>query len=64
MAEAFVKTFKRDYVRINSLPDARTALSRIDPLDGGLQLRTPAFPAGLPLTAGVHCNTSTSRVSV
>jgi transposase InsO family protein len=23
MAEAFVKTFKRDYVRINSLPDAR-----------------------------------------
>ena len=30
MAEAFVKTFKRDYVRINSLPDARTALSRID----------------------------------
>ena len=30
VAEAFVKTFKRDYVRINSLPDARTALSRID----------------------------------
>jgi hypothetical protein len=26
----FVKTFKRDYVRINSLPDARTALSPID----------------------------------
>jgi putative transposase len=24
MAEAFVKTFKRDYVRINPLPDART----------------------------------------
>ena len=30
MAEAFVKTFKCDYVRINSLPDARTVLSRID----------------------------------
>ena len=30
MAESFVKTFKRDYVRINPLPDARTALSRID----------------------------------
>ena len=30
MAEAFVKTFKRDYVRINPLPDARTALARID----------------------------------
>jgi hypothetical protein len=27
---AFVKTFKRDYIRINRLPDARTALSRID----------------------------------
>jgi hypothetical protein len=27
--EAFVKTFKRDYIRINPLPDALTALSRI-----------------------------------
>ena len=32
-------------------------------LDGGLQLGTPTFPSGLPLTAGVHCITSTSRVS-
>jgi putative transposase len=30
MAEAFVKTFKRDYVRVNPIPDARTALLRID----------------------------------
>jgi putative transposase len=30
MAEAFVKTFKRDYVRINSLPNAPIALSRIN----------------------------------
>jgi transposase InsO family protein len=30
MAESFVKTFKRDYVRVNPIPDARTALSRID----------------------------------
>jgi putative transposase len=30
MAEAFVKTFKRDYVRVNPIPDARTALMRID----------------------------------
>lgn len=28
IAEAFVKTFKRDYVRINPIPDARTALER------------------------------------
>lgn len=30
MAEAFVKTFKRDYVRINALPDAGTAISQIE----------------------------------
>jgi len=30
MAEAFVKTFKRDYVRISPIPDAATALALID----------------------------------
>lgn len=30
MAEAFVKTFKRDYARINPIPDAATALAHID----------------------------------
>lgn len=30
MAEAFVKTFKRDYVRVNPLPDARTVLQSLD----------------------------------
>ena len=30
MAEAFVKTFKRDYVRVNPIPDAATALARIE----------------------------------
>jgi transposase InsO family protein len=29
MAEAFVKTFKRDYVRVNPIPDAAAALARI-----------------------------------
>ena len=29
MSEAFVKTFKRDYVRVNPLPDAETALRQI-----------------------------------
>ena len=29
MAEAFVKTFKRDYLRLNPLPDAKTALRQI-----------------------------------
>lgn len=30
MAEAFVKTFKRDYVRVGLIPDAATALGLID----------------------------------
>ena len=30
MSEAFVKTLKRDYVRISALPDAQTALRLID----------------------------------
>jgi putative transposase len=30
IAEAFMKTFKRDYVRVNPIPDARTALTHID----------------------------------
>jgi hypothetical protein len=30
MAEAFVKIFKRDYVRANPISDARTTLMRID----------------------------------
>jgi putative transposase len=30
MAEAFVKTFKRDYVRVNPIPDAATVLRSIE----------------------------------
>ena len=30
MAEAFVKTLKRDYVRVTALPDAETALGKIE----------------------------------
>jgi len=30
MAEAFVKTFKRDYVRVNPIPDAATSLALVD----------------------------------
>ncbi len=29
MAEAFVKTFKRDYVRINPTPDAETVMAQL-----------------------------------
>jgi hypothetical protein len=58
-----VKTFKRDYVRVNPIPDARTVLLRIDHWMEDYNSEYPAFPAGLPLTAGVHCITQTSRVS-
>ena len=54
MAETFVKTLKRDYVRVSPIPDAVASLALIDSLDGGLQHRAPAFPAGLPLTQGIH----------
>lgn len=29
MVEAFVRTFKRDYVRINPTPDARTVIEQL-----------------------------------
>jgi putative transposase len=29
MAEAFVKTFKRDYVSVNSIPDAKTVIAQL-----------------------------------
>lgn len=29
MAEAFVKTFKRDYVSINPVPDAKTVIAQL-----------------------------------
>jgi Integrase core domain len=63
MAEAFVKTFKRDYVPTNPLPDARTALSRIDHWMEDCNSEHPHSRLGLSLTARVHCITSISRVS-
>jgi transposase InsO family protein len=30
MAEAFVRTFKRDYVRVNPIPDALTAMAAVE----------------------------------
>jgi putative transposase len=29
MAEAFVRTFKRDYVRVNPIPDAHSLISQL-----------------------------------
>jgi len=53
MAEAFVRTLKRDYVRVSSIPDAE----RVAPasrLAGSLQRRPPPQGARLPFTPRVH----------
>ena len=69
MAEAFVKTFKRDYVRVNLIPDARAALLRIDHWMEDYNSEHPhsrlgyRSPREYRSTAGVHCITQTSRVS-
>jgi transposase InsO family protein len=50
MAEAFVKTFKRDYVYLNNLPDAATVMARLPEWIGdyncshphkGLKMKSP-----------------------
>ncbi len=37
MAEAFVKTFKRDYVYVHDRPDAKTVMAQLAPMVRGLQ---------------------------
>ncbi|MGY8664153.1 integrase core domain-containing protein [Bradyrhizobium sp. UFLA05-109] len=51
MAEAFVKTFKRDYIRVNPIADARTALRRIDNWMENYDSEHP-HSRGLPLARG------------
>lgn len=63
MSEAFVKTLKRDYVRVNPLPDAESVLSLIrdriedyneDHPRSGLKLKSPReFIRAKPETARV-----------
>ena len=62
MAEAFVKTFKRDYVRVTPIPDAAAALALVDNWMEDYNNRASQFPAGLSLTPGVH-PVPTRRVS-
>ena len=63
MAEALVKTFKRDYVKVNPIPNAASALAQVRSLDGGLQHHAPALAAGLPLTTEISATSSARRVS-
>ena len=57
MAEAFVKTFKRDYVRVNPIPDAATALALVDRWMEDYN----AFPSGLPITPRVYRSSFLTR---
>jgi hypothetical protein len=61
MAEAFVKTFKRDYVRVSPIFDGATALTLIDRWMEDYNA-SPAFAAGLLLTPGSTCFPNPSRV--
>ena len=63
MAEAFVKTFKRDYVHVNPIPDECTTLLRSRTTGWRITTQNIRIPARLPFAAGVHCVTQTRRVS-
>jgi hypothetical protein len=55
MAEAFVRTIKRDYARVNPLPDARTVIENLTFwFEHYLQRRSPAQRLALSFTARVH----------
>ena len=48
MAEAFVRTLKRDYVRVSRVPDAETVPAPASILAGALQPGSPPPRVGLP----------------
>jgi hypothetical protein len=56
IAESFVKTFKRDYVRIHPLPDALTALQQDHRMVRG---QPSTFRAQNALPTGVHPSPNT-----
>jgi hypothetical protein len=61
VAEAFVKTFKRDYVRVSPIPDAQAALAAVSDWMTHLQRGPPPQQARLPLTKGIHQNSTVTR---
>jgi putative transposase len=63
MAEAFVKTLKRDYVHVTPLPTPNRP--RIDRrVDRGLQRQPPALRAEDALAPRVHRSSNRNRLSV
>jgi len=64
IAEAFVKTLKRDYVHVTPLPDAAHS-PRIDRrVDRGLQRQPPALRVEDALASRVHRSSNRNRLSV
>jgi len=51
MAEAFVKTFKRDYVRVGLIPDASAALALVDSWMEDYNTVHPLSRLGIPQTS-------------
>jgi hypothetical protein len=62
MAEAFVKTFKRDYVRVSAIPNAAAALALIDTWMDDYNTVHPHSRLGYHSPLGIH-SVSTRRVS-
>jgi transposase InsO family protein len=73
ISEAFVKTLKRDYVRVTPLPDAQAVLDLVggwiedyndNHPNSGLKMRSPReFIAAQTATAGVSGETGARPVS-
>ena len=59
ISESFVKTFKRDYVRVNPLPDAITALRQIAGWFLDYNENHPHSAAQNALPKGVHASSIT-----
>ncbi len=61
IAEAFVRTFKRDYLRVNPVPSAESALSQIAGWGGRLQRDPSSLRAAHALAPRVQTRPTTSR---
>jgi hypothetical protein len=63
MSEAFLKTNKRDFVRVRAQPDARATLDRIDDRRAvrALQRQPPTFRAPHALAPRVQARPPTRR---
>ena len=64
MSEAFVKTLKRDYVRVNPLPNAETVLNLIGGWIEGYNGQPPTQRPEMALASRVHQGQNRNRLGV